>query len=115
MEQLNRVELRGIVGSVKVSKICGHEHARMTVATNLAYKDMDGCPVIETTWHNVTAFEGKDICDLGSIGRGDRVEVVGRIRNQRFTSESGTDVTTSEILASRITRLSSEEQFQYQF
>ena len=58
MEQLNRVELRGVVGSVRLQKIGNTQVANFTVATSLAYKDRSGSPIIETTWHNVTAWEG---------------------------------------------------------
>lgn len=67
MEQLNRIEIRGNVGNVRIQNVGGRNVARMTVATNLAYKAQDGCAVIETTWHNVTAFEGKEIHGLEKI------------------------------------------------
>ena len=57
MEQLNKVELKGVVGSVRLQKIGNNTQvANFTVATSLAYKDKAGCLIIETTWHNVTAW-----------------------------------------------------------
>jgi len=55
MEQINRIELRGIIGHVKVQKIQDLSMARLSVATNYAYKDRNGTPIIETTWHDVVA------------------------------------------------------------
>ena len=85
MEQLNRVELLGSVGSIRIQRISGANVANFTLATNLAYRDKDGCAIIETTWHNVTAWEGKDIQNLDRIAKGSKVHLTGRIRCQRFT------------------------------
>ena len=114
MEQLNRVELRGIVGSSRISKVGDTTFVQLTVATNLAYRAQDGTPVIETTWHNVKAFESSTITGLENIGKGDRVYVTGRIRNQRYTAESGEEKTMSEIRASRLVKLDTDEPLQYE-
>lgn len=114
MEQLNKVILRGIIGMTRVSNVADTKLARMSVATNLAYRGKDGCPIIETTWHNVVAFDGKDMCELESLGKGDKVEITGRIRNQRYTNADGTESISIEILASRITKLETDEPLQYQ-
>lgn len=102
MEQLNKVQLRGIVGSIKLVNIGDRKGARLTVATNLAYRGQDGCCVIETTWHNVTAWEGKGIHDLDKLEKGSNVEIVGRLKNQRYTSADGTDHNSVETLASSL-------------
>ncbi len=60
MEQLNKVELRGIVGSVRVQSVADTKVANFSVATNNAFKSQAGAIVIETTWHNVVAWEGRD-------------------------------------------------------
>lgn len=49
MEQLNRIELKGNVGNVKVQTVGDNEVARFSVATNYVFKGKDGQPVIETT------------------------------------------------------------------
>ena len=51
MEQLNRVELRGTVGSVYIKDFGTTRCVNFSVATNYCFKDREGCPVIETTWH----------------------------------------------------------------
>ena len=58
MEQINRIELLGVVGSVRQQRINDRKMAKFTMVTNRAYKNKEGEPVIETQWHNVTAFEG---------------------------------------------------------
>jgi len=115
MEQLNKVELRGIVGAARTSELGGKKLVRMSVATNLAYRDKDGCAVIETTWHNVVAFEGDGVCHVDSIAKGDKICVSGRIRNQRYTTQDGNEVTTSEIYACKVSKIESDEPLQYQF
>ena len=49
MEQLNRIELRGTVGSVRLQTFSENVMARITVATNYAYKDREGAAVIDTS------------------------------------------------------------------
>jgi Single-stranded DNA-binding protein len=114
MEQLNKATVRGTVGNIRITEVGGTKVARMTVATNYAYRAKDGSCVIETTWHQVTAWEGERIHSLEDISRGDRVEVEGRIRNQRFTGADGEDHTYSEILAGRLAKIVADEPLQYQ-
>lgn len=99
MEQLNKVQLRGIIGSVKTINVGDRKCAKITVATNYAYRGQDGYCVIETTWSNVVAWHGKDISDLDSLKKGDAVELIGRLKNQRYTSADGTEHSIVEILA----------------
>ena len=114
MEQLNRIELRGTVGSIRIQEISGANVANFTVATNLAYRDKDGCAIIETTWHNVTAWESKDIQDLDRIKKGSKVHLVGRIRNQRFCGSDGVERTMYEVVAKTVELIDNQEVLQYQ-
>lgn len=57
MEQLNRVELRGIVGAARATKVGNRHMVRFSLATNLAYKDQEGGVVIETQWSNMYALK----------------------------------------------------------
>lgn len=102
LQQLNRVQLRGYIGSIKVQTAGCSKVARFTVATNYAYRGQDGYCVIETNWSNVVAWHGKDISDLDSLKKGDAVDVIGRLRNQRYTSADGTERSSVEILASSL-------------
>ena len=56
MEQLNRIELRGTVGSVRLQTFNGNQMIRFTLATNYAFKDKEGMAVIDTAWHNIVAW-----------------------------------------------------------
>ena len=46
MEQLNRIELRGIVGNARIQNIGDTEMARFSVATDHAFKNRSGEAVI---------------------------------------------------------------------
>ena len=85
MEQLNRIEIRGVIGSLKLQTFSETVMARITVATNYAYKDKTGKAVIETNWHSIVAREGKYVKDLEKLKKGDKVYVQGRLRYQKIS------------------------------
>lgn len=114
MEQLNRIELRGTVGSVRLQTYNDNQVARLSLATNVAYRDRDGSAVIETTWHNINAWEGKDIRDLDKIEKGTKLYVQGRIRNVRFVGQDGLDHFSTDVQAHRIVIIDGNEPLQYE-
>ena len=100
MEQMNKIELKGFVGNVRVQSVGNSKNVRFSVATNYAYKDRSGCPVIETTWHSVSAW------DKGTeLRKGDYVHVVGRLRNQRYTDCEGREQVIVEVVAREVERI----------
>lgn len=101
MEMLNRIQLRGFVGTCRITSVADTRVARVSVATDHCFKDRSGNSVIETTWHNVTAWEKEGI-NLDNIGRGDMVEVTGRIRINRYTNSDGVTCQTAEVLANEL-------------
>lgn len=111
---LNRVELRGTVGAVRIQEIEGQRIARVSLVTNYAFRDKDSCPVIESTWHNITLFEGKKITCLDSIAKGTCLSITGRIRSQRYTTASGEEKIQMEILATEAQVLPKEAQIQFE-
>ena len=114
MEQLNRIEIRGNVGNVNILKVGDTRVAHFSVATNFAYKGRNGEPNIETTWHNVTAWEGnKGIAPLDSIRKGFPVYVSGRLRSQKYTSSDGVERTSMELIASTVELVDGNIQTQY--
>ena len=114
MEQLNRIELRGNVGSVRLQNFEGRRVANIYMATNFAYKDKSGNAVIDTTWHNVTAWEGKNIQDVANIKKGDMLYVTGRIRIQKYSTADGTEREYPEAVATRVTPVESEDGLNYE-
>ena len=109
MEYLNRIELRGIVGSVALNRVGEAEVCRFSLVTEYSYKDRDNNPVVDTTWFNVTAWQGKNIPDLRQIGKGAIVQVAGRVRTFRFTMADGAERSGWEILARRVSILAPDD------
>ena len=105
MEQLNRIELRGVVGSIRMQTFDDNRMARIGLATNYAYKDRDGTAVIDTSWHNVVAWEGRNIQGLQQINKGTKLYVTGL---------DGVDRVGTDILANRIQIIDDPEQMQYE-
>lgn len=106
MEQLNRIELAGRIGTIKITSVGDARIARFSLATNVTYKDKYGTPVIETTWHNVAAWESPQCQNLDSLAKGDNVHVIGRLRTSRFTASDGSERTIYEVVAAMVERLS---------
>lgn len=102
MEHLNKVELVGTVGMVSRGEIGEIRTADFSLVTNYLSRTASGQAVIETTWHHVVCCEGKDVCPVTKIERGVHLHVIGRIRNRRYTTETGEERTTSEILATKV-------------
>lgn len=102
MEDLNKIELRGRIGNVRLQNVGGKQVARFTVATDYIYKDKQGAPAIETTWHNVNAWEGKNISCLEHLDKGRVVYVVGRVRNQKYVGNDKLEKNSSEVLAGSV-------------
>lgn len=115
MEQLNRIEIRGNVGSVKIQTVGDKRVMKLTIATNYVYKDKDGEPVIETTWHVVTVWEGRNMPDFSKFEKGVKVHVIGRLRNQKYMGSDGIERTAYDIQASKVALLEGEESLQYEF
>lgn len=104
IESLNRVELIGFVGAANVNKIGDTQVVRFSVATDYGYKDKGGNPVIETTWHNVVAWEGEKVSKdtITKIKKYEQVRVVGRLRQYRFTNADGSERTGYEVVANEV-------------
>ena len=102
MEHINKVEIRGNVGTVRMNEHNGKKVVNFSVVTDFLYKSREGIPLSETTWHNVVAWSGKDIVDLELITKGAQVHVCGRIRANKYTSADGVEKFFYEIMASRL-------------
>jgi len=107
MEQLNRVELVGYVGSVRITPVSCINSARFTVATNLMYRNKASETIVETTWFNVQAWEAEKTPFKG-LEKGAKVHVVGRLRNVKYIDAEGQERTSFEIIASSIEILDPE-------
>lgn len=103
-EFLNKVLLRGVVGTASVQDVLCKKHVHFSVVTEKASMGPDGQFMVETFWISVSAFEGKAIPaeEILKIKKGAKVEVVGRLRSVRYTGEDGTARIHVEALASQL-------------
>lgn len=102
MEDINKIELQGRVGTLRTNTVNGTMVANFSLATDLLYKNREGAGVSETTWHNVVAWSGRDMPDLSKITIGMPLYVSGRMRTTKYTTAEGTDKYFYEVLANRI-------------
>lgn len=108
-QNLNKIQLRGIVGCVKTIKIQEREMLRLSVATNYAYTDHDGNACIDTTWFNIEIWDNKfNGLNPDDIKKGIPVEVVGRLRVTNYTNSEGNWRTTYTVIANSITVFDAE-------
>lgn len=114
MEQLNRIELRGVVGTAKTQVLSGNKMCRFSVATSRAYKDKDGIAVIDTTWHNVIAWDSERTKELSVIKAGSKIYVCGRLHTQKYTGQDGVERTSFEVVANKLNIIESDEPLQYE-
>ena len=83
--------------------------ANFSVATEYDFKNKDGSWGKETTWHNVSAWQGFGICDFDLLTKGTKVLVIGRERLRTYTDQSGTEKEVVELLAESVDILAAEK------
>ena len=92
---------------------CSNWTLRMSISDATKYS-AGGDPVIETTWHNVSAWEGRGMPSFDDIAKGGKIYVMGRLRSQRYTDADGIERTAYEVLAKRILLIEDVEPFSYE-
>jgi single-strand DNA-binding protein len=95
---INRVELQGRVGTVRISPVHDTIVANFSVMTEHMYETFDGNKVVEATWMCVAAFEGDEV-NLQSLTRGSIVHLTGRLRTNRYIDASGDERVFTEVMA----------------
>ena len=108
MEHISRIELLGRVGNIRTNEYNGSKVANFSLITDIIYKNKEGAPISEATWHNIVYWESKDSSPVSEIAKGVPVHVVGRLRSVKYTNAEGTDKTFYEVLASKV-RIIKEE------
>lgn len=114
MEQINRIELRGTVGSSRQQKVNDRMVTNFTMITSYAFKDIEGNAVIEDMWHNVTAWEGRSVKDVDKIVKGTKLYVEGRLRARTYTNAGGEERQIIEVVANKINFINPEEQLNHE-
>lgn len=108
MEHLNRIELRGRVGTVRTNEVNGTKVANFSLVSELLYKTREGAATAETTWFNVAAWSNKDMPDLDKIEKGMALYICGRMRTVRYNGADGTEKLFYEVLATKVRILDEE-------
>ncbi len=103
MNSINKIEIQGRIGSIRIAEIISGTVASFSVVTDYFFNTADGNAACETTWFNVSAFQSacKNI-DLKSLRKGEPVHVTGRMRASKYTTAEGIDRQFYEIVASDI-------------
>ena len=97
-QYINRVELHGRVGTVRISSVHDTIVANFSVMTEYVYETSDGNKVVEACWTCVAAFEGGAV-NIQSLTRGSIVHLTGRLRTNRYIDASGCEKVFTEVLA----------------
>lgn len=97
MEHLNKVLLRGVVGSVRTQQVGDSRVCNFSLCTDRCYNNKNGEQVIETTWHSCSAWEKNDGPSIDIIQRGAKIELEGRFRNRKYTTSDGEERSYSDI------------------
>ena len=95
---INRVELQGRVGTVRMSPGIGSIVANFSLVTEHPIVSAEGRCLVESTWHNVAAFEGGEV-SLERLTLGTMVHLTGRLRTAKYTTIDGTERTFTEVIA----------------
>ena len=111
MESLNKIEIRGIVGQVNFTTVGDKKHANFSVMTETAARSsQDGSAVVDTTWFNVSAWEGPKN-GIDNLEKGSVVYLLGRIRIRCVETANGSEKILPEVVANevRVERKKSKE------
>lgn len=96
-QYINRVELQGRVGTVRITPVHDTIVANFSVMTEHMYETSEGHKVVEATWMTIVAFKSKKVC-LDSLTRGSSVHLTGRLRNNKYIDSSGCERVFTEVI-----------------
>ena len=88
METINRVELQGTVGNVRMQEAGERKVLHFSLVTNRIGRNR--------------AWEGQNIADLDKIVKGCNVHVFGRIRYSKYVGSDNVERTGTDIIASKL-------------
>lgn len=104
----NRVQLIGNLGQDPEIKTLesGKKVVHFTLATKEDYKNGDGQKVSETTWHNITAWNGIAETAGKYLKKGKQVAIEGRIAYRTYEDKKGVSKNITEIVMDSMVMLS---------
>lgn len=107
MQYLNSVQLRGVVGAVRISDVQGRKLLQFSLVTNSVSKSLEGDVTITTQWHSVSHWAGSGDPVL-TLARGDKAYVEGRLVCQRYAREDGTSCQSVSVRAKTVCRVEAD-------
>ena len=99
-EYINRVELQGRVGTVRIQSVNDQLVTTFSLQTEHIYTD-GSAKVCEIAWHCISAFESDEVVTKG-LTRGSLIHLEGRLRTNRYTATDGSERTFTEVLATSL-------------
>ena len=103
MESVNRIEILGNVGNIRIQEAGESRAIHLSVVTNRVARNKNGENSVEATWHYVEAWENQaNIADFSTITTGGWVRVIGRIKNNKYTGSDKIERYTTDIVANRL-------------
>ena len=96
MDYINKIELQGFVGATRSNIIGTNSVQNFSLMTEYMFEKSDKSIVCEATWHSVVAWNNK------AVNKGDKVRVVGRLRQMKYTAADGTERVYYEVVASEL-------------
>ena len=109
MEHINRIELKGRVGTVRSNTHNDSRVVNFSMVTDFLYRNRNGEPISEATWFNIVAWEGKDVRELDKVEKGASVHLTGRIRTTKYTNSEGVEKQFYEVLATKLRVINEED------
>jgi single-strand DNA-binding protein len=100
----NSVRLVGHLGNDPEVKTTSNNKkmAKVSIATNSAYRNDKGEKIEETQWHNLIMW-GKDATLAESyLHKGSEISIEGRLSTRSYTDNSGTKKFITEIIVNEI-------------
>ena len=111
MEFQNKIELQGVVGRAEINSFNNSQVCNFSLVTEYSTVDKERNSIIETAWFNVSAWSGRNnIKELYNLQRGSWVHVTGRIRVRKYTTQTGEERSTMDVIASKVDLLQKDEE-----
>lgn len=102
-QSLNKQLLIGNVGQdPRISAFGGRKVATFSLATTEVYKDRDGNKQENTDWHNVVAWSPLAEIVEQFVKKGARIYIEGPTRTRKYTTQSGEERMTVEVMAQQL-------------
>jgi len=101
MEYINKIELCGIVGNVRIISATG-KLARFSLCVSNIYRTPEGDCTVDDTWFNCSAWEGKAIKDVTTIISKKTAHIIGHVTTKRYLSASENEFTTWEVICDSV-------------